>query len=76
MSVRTTTQRIVAVLIVGCALMAGPVSAASARPIEGRGAEGCGWGTTSYPEGAIIATANNIVMQCRDGEWNAIFVGR
>ena len=30
----------------------------------------------SYPEGAIIATSNNIVMQCRNGEWNAVFVGR
>ena len=63
-------------LIMGGAIMVGPVAAASALPIEGPGADGCSWRTTSYPEGAIIATSNNIVMQCRNGEWNAIFVGR
>jgi hypothetical protein len=76
MSVRRTTQRVVTVLIVGGAIMVGPVAVVSALPIEGRGADGCSWGTTSYAEGTIIATSNNIVMQCRNGEWNAIFVGR
>jgi hypothetical protein len=76
MSIRKTTRRIVAVSAIGGAVMVGSVATADAMPIEGPGAEGCGWRTTSYPEGAIIATSNNIVMQCRNGEWNAIFVGR
>jgi hypothetical protein len=76
MFVRKAIRRLVVVLIVGGAIMVETVATASALPIEGPGADGCSWRTTSYPEGAIIATSNNIVMQCRRGEWNAIFVGR